>query len=360
VPALLLVMPELALAPEHRPTVRRWLRDAPTHIVTVSVGVVVVVGIETLASGGAVHLHWLAIPLLAPVLVAATRCAVAGGLLTTGVVGVVYVVEVVRHVAVSDPSVLYREMTSSYLNVLAFGVAAVVAGLASGRSRSLLAELEANRHVLERSFDRVVVALAAAIEAKDPTTEGHVQRVARLAEAVGRELGFDDDRLRVLRYAAVLHDVGKIGVPEQVLRKNGPLDDDERLALERHVEIGVDIIRNVDILAPAMPFIRYHQERWDGCRDGKRVRHPGYFGLAGEEIPLEARIIAAVDAWDAMTSDRPYRAALEPQRALEEMRREAGGQFDPVVVHALEQVLAGRPLEAPVAAVGEPSPITET
>jgi len=342
VPALLLIAPELALAGDHRGFVRRWSRDLTTHVVTAGVVVLVVGGIETLAADGAVHLHWLAIPLLAPVLVAASRNAVAGGLLTTGVVGVVYVVEVVRHAAVADPGTLYREMTSSYLNVLAFGVAAVVAGLASGRSASLMAELSASRAQIEKSFDSVVVALAAAIEAKDPTTEGHVQRVARLAEEVGRELGLPDHRLRLLRYAAVLHDVGKIGVPEAVLGKRGPLDDDERAALERHVEIGVDIIRNVEVLGPAVPFIRYHQERWDGCRDPARVRHPGYFGLAGEEIPLEARIIPTVDAWDAMTSDRPYRDALETGPALTELRREAGAQFDPAVVEALVRVLGRR------------------
>ncbi|MCP4895357.1 MAG: HD domain-containing protein [bacterium] len=106
--------------------------------------------------------------------------------------------------------------------------------------------------------------------------------------------------------------------------------------LERHVDIGVDIIRSVELLAPAVPFIRYHQERWDGNIAGQ---YPGYFGLEGEEIPLEARIISVVDAYDAMTTERPYRKALDSERALSELAVKAGSQFDPQVVDALIEAI---------------------
>lgn len=343
IPLVLLVEPTLVLAEDQLWSVDRWRTDTACHLVTLIALATVVVIVELIVPHSNMGLHWSALLLLVPVLVAARRTGVAGGILTTGIIGVAYVMLAVRHLFPADPETLFRELVSSYLNVLAFGVAAVVAGLATGRSWTLLSELDGHRKLLEESFERVVVALAGAIEAKDPTTRGHVQRVENLAVKVGCELGLSGERLRILRYAAALHDVGKIGVPESVLNKPGPLDDAERKVIERHVEIGIDIIANVDVLAPAMPIIRYHQERWDGCTDPAAVRHPGYFGLAGEAIPLEARIIAAVDAWDAMTNDRPYRAAIGIAVARAELRREAGAQFDPQVVAALERVLDREP-----------------
>jgi len=231
---------------------------------------------------------------------------------------------------------------SSYLNLLVFVGAALVVGLAWGRADTLVRELDEHRRLLQENFERVVTALAAAVEAKDPLTKGHVQRVAKLAVAVGKEMGLAGPKLEMLRFAALLHDVGKIGVPEQILNKSEPLTPEEREIIERHVTVGVEIIESVDILGPAIPFIRYHQERWDGCTDAKTLKYPAYFGLKGEEIPLEARIIAVVDTWDAITSDRPYRRAQSPEVALEELRTEAGKQFDPEVVKALQRVVSSR------------------
>ena len=194
-----------------------------------------------------------------------------------------------------------------------------------------------NYLLFARDFERTVLALAAAIEAKDSTTEGHVQRVAHLAVLVGERLGYDRRRLRVLRYGAMLHDVGKIGVPEAVLNKPGELAPDEKELMEQHVEIGLRIIRDVEALREVEPIIRYHQERWDGARQG--VRYPGYFGLSGEEIPMDARILAVVDAFDAITHDRPYRRGQSVEVAMEELRREAGRQFDPRIVELLLEVV---------------------
>jgi HD-GYP domain-containing protein (c-di-GMP phosphodiesterase class II) len=139
----------------------------------------------------------------------------------------------------------------------------------------------------------------------------------------------------------LLHDVGKIGIPETILHKPGGLDPEEFQRMRDHPEIGARILEDVEGLAEVAPLVRYHQERWDGVIGGD---FPGYpHGLAGEEIPLGARIIAVVDAYDAMTSDRPYRAAKPACDAIEELRRERGHQFDPAVVDAFLTLLGERP-----------------
>ena len=337
-PVLLLLRPALLLGEVGLEMLQTWARR-PSQLVAFAVLIATEVAAMVLLGGaGLFNLHWLALLLLAPVLAAAATGGLGAGLLVNAIVGVVYVTAVLRLVAPTDHEAMFRELLSSYLNLGVFAVAAVVAGLYAARSRGLLLELDRHRHLLQESFERVVTALAAAIEAKDPTTQGHVQRVARLAVRVGRRLELDDARMELLRYAAILHDVGKIGVPESVLNKKGELTDEERGMMERHVAVGVEILDSIDILRPAVPFIRYHQERWDGRTD---ARYPGYHGLGGEEIPLEARIIATVDAYDAMTHDRPYREAMAHPSAVAELRAEAGRQFDPRVVEALLEVVTG-------------------
>jgi putative nucleotidyltransferase with HDIG domain len=238
----------------------------------------------------------------------------------------------------SDPAALLQEVLApGYTTVGVFSVFALVGGWLAGRNRHLLDQVRAHELQLERDFERTVASLAAAIEAKDPTTEGHVQRVAHLAVLVGRRLTMGDRELRILRYGAMLHDVGKIGVPETILNKPDGLTPAEKQVMEEHVEIGLRIIRDVEALHEVEPLIRYHQERWDGVRAG--VRFPGYFGLAGEEIPLSARVLSVVDAFDAITHDRPYRRGAPVEAALEELRREAGRQFDPRLVEILTDVL---------------------
>lgn len=336
-PIVVAIRPELMLCDTGYQQLRRWSREWRLHAVSLAVLGATAAAMELLASR--VDLHWLAVPLIAAILANAIRGGVGAALIANGVAGAVYLVQVVRLIAPGDHLPMAQEVFSSYLNLLLFTIVALAAGLSSVRSKALVVELDEHRRLLQESFERVVTALAAAIEAKDPTTEGHVQRVARFAVAVGRRLGIEGQRLELLRYAALLHDVGKLGVPEVILNKTGELEPGERLVLERHVVVGVEILENVDILAPAIPFIRYHQERWDGLRLEDGVRFPGYFGLAGEEIPLESRIIAVVDAWDAMTSDRPYRRALLPHQAKAEITQGAGQQFDPSVVRALLELL---------------------
>ncbi|HET9210538.1 MAG TPA: HD domain-containing phosphohydrolase, partial [Thermoanaerobaculia bacterium] len=136
-------------------------------------------------------------------------------------------------------------------------------------------------------------------------------------------------------------DIGKIGIPEQVLGKEGPLDEQEAEVMKRHTVIGARILEKLDLLKDAAPIVLHHQERYDGDLN---ATYPGYpYGLRGESIPLGARIIAVVDAFDAMTTDRPYRSALSEERAVAVLRKERGSQFDPRVVDTFLQIVDERP-----------------
>jgi HD-GYP domain-containing protein (c-di-GMP phosphodiesterase class II) len=171
-----------------------------------------------------------------------------------------------------------------------------------------------------------LLALSDAIEARDPYTRGHSVRVARMAHAVGLRLGCSHGSLSLLDLGGALHDVGKLVVSEAILGKPGPLTERELAEVRAHPEAGARLVALDRTLLPALPGVLYHHERWDGC---------GYpTGRAGMQIPFEARILAVVDCYDAMTSDRPYRAALPPEDAVAEVDRCAGSQFDPDVATA--------------------------
>lgn len=172
-------------------------------------------------------------------------------------------------------------------------------------------------------FLGVVEALTASIDAKDPYTCGHSERVAHLAARLASAHGLDDEQCERIRIAGLVHDIGKIGVPESVLCKAGKLTDEEFGLIKLHPEIGYDILKDIALLADVLPGVLHHHERYDGR---------GYpRGLAGEDIPLMARIIGLVDSFDAMSSNRTYRAALPRERVLDEIRHHAGAQFDPAL-----------------------------
>lgn len=182
------------------------------------------------------------------------------------------------------------------------------------------------------AYDRMVRAFVKAIEVKDGYTRGHAERVAELSERVAAEMGRPYDEQIIARYGALLHDVGKIGVPLCVINKRGPLDEDEFALIRTHPSVGAELLRDIEFLAPAVELVKNHHERLDGR---------GYpNGLSGEELNLLTRIVTAVDAFDAMTSSRSYRTALPVRTALEELRRCSGTQFDGAVVEALEHVVA--------------------
>ena len=167
-------------------------------------------------------------------------------------------------------------------------------------------------------------ALANALEAQDAYTEAHCRALAKLAVTVGAEMGLEGERLKHLELGAVFHDIGKIGVPSEIIRKPGPLTTGERRLMERHTVIGAQILEPVPFLQPVIPIVRSSHERWDG--------HGYPEGASGATIPLESRIVFVCDAFHAMTTDRPYRAALPREEALRRLRLGAGTQFDPEVV----------------------------
>ncbi|HVO18773.1 MAG TPA: HD domain-containing phosphohydrolase [Anaeromyxobacter sp.] len=184
---------------------------------------------------------------------------------------------------------------------------------------------------LEAGYLDTIRSLASAIDARDPYTRGHSQRVAALAVEIGREMGLPADALLALEYGGVLHDIGKIGMPDAILAKATPLTDAERDLAKVHPRVGSEIVAGVSFLSAAAPAIRSHHERWDGT---------GYpDGLAGEAIPLVARIVNAADTWDACTSDRPYQKPFPTAHALEIMARLRGTQLDPAVHDALVAVV---------------------
>ncbi|MEE1757323.1 HD-GYP domain-containing protein [Streptomyces sp. SP18CS02] len=184
----------------------------------------------------------------------------------------------------------------------------------------------------ERAAHRTTIrALVQAVGIKDAYTRGHSERVGRASELIARELGMDEDRLEVLRFAGTLHDVGKLGVPTRLLRKDGPLTPQERRTIELHPEYGHEMVRGIGFLGEARAAILHHHERLDGS---------GYpYGLRGGQIPESARLVAVADAFDAMTSTRSYRRARPVATAVEELKRCAGTQFDPRMVGALARAL---------------------
>jgi HD-GYP domain-containing protein (c-di-GMP phosphodiesterase class II) len=169
--------------------------------------------------------------------------------------------------------------------------------------------------------------LLAALEARDFYTGEHSKQVVALASAVARSLGLDENATRDVEQIALLHDIGKVGIPDAILQKQGPLDDQEWQLMRQHPIVGERIIAGTPGLSHLAPAMRAEHERWDGS---------GYpDGLAGEQIPLASRVTLACDALHAMTSDRPYRSAMTLQRARQELRASAGSQFDPHVIKAL-------------------------
>jgi putative nucleotidyltransferase with HDIG domain len=328
-PLLLWVRPAALLAPGSQQLFNHWMRRPRSQLAVAGLLLAAVALLAVAELGGVGFPQWLAVTLLAPIALAAFEGGVGAALLVNLAAALVYG----GYVFVNEPiaGTSLREVVGPVYGVLVFfSCFALVGGLLAGRNRILLERVREQERQLRRSFEHVVASLSAAIEAKDATTDRHLQRVAAHTVEVGRRLGMAEHELDMLRYGALLHDVGKIGVPEAVLSKPGPLDAEEQRLMERHVEIGLQIIASVDLLRDVEPLIRYHQERWDGRTSG--VRYRGYHGLAGVEIPLGARILAVIDAFDAMTNDRPYRPARPPAEALAELEREAGKQFDPRVV----------------------------
>jgi len=191
-------------------------------------------------------------------------------------------------------------------------------------TRKQAEQIEAAYHQLELTYDQTLGALSMALDARDRETEGHSLRVSRLSTELGRRMGFSPDQAKVMERGAILHDIGKIGISDTILLKPGPLTPAEWETMRLHPDIGARIIEGIPFLKDALPVIRYHQERWDGT---------GYpIGLKGQDIPLMARIFSVVDAFDALTSERPYRKPIPVMEAVEYLREKGEILFDPDVV----------------------------
>jgi putative nucleotidyltransferase with HDIG domain len=226
------------------------------------------------------------------------------------------------------------------------GLERYLAELATTHIGALLAGFEHEERA-QRLYRETLASLSNALEAKDAVTSQHTEEVVRLAVAVAAELDLDLEAIRNVELGAVLHDIGKVRVPESILNKPGPLDDEEWAVMKTHPEVGEHILRPIQSLQAILPIVRHHHERWDGA---------GYpDNLSGRAIPLGARIVAVCDAYRAMTEDRPYRARLSEEEARSQLEEGAGGQFDRDCVAALVGALERRDSAATVVALRPPS-----
>jgi HD-GYP domain-containing protein (c-di-GMP phosphodiesterase class II) len=208
-----------------------------------------------------------------------------------------------------------------------------LAELVVGHVEALLAQFE-HAETVERLYRETLASLSSALEAKDDYTGRHAENVGELSVEVGRRLGLDADALRGVELGALLHDIGKIRVPESILNKPGPLTSAEWEVMRTHPEAGERILAPIASLGDVLPIVRGSHERWDGGGYPDR--------LTGEEIPVGARIVAVCDAFRAMVEPRPYRDAMTRAEAVAEVRRNAGSQFDPACVTALLATLEER------------------
>ncbi|MBW2569821.1 MAG: HD domain-containing protein [Deltaproteobacteria bacterium] len=182
---------------------------------------------------------------------------------------------------------------------------------------------------LKSAYFYTIKAITNSIEARDPYTKGHSERVARFSKAIAEELHWNKNEIELIDWGGMLHDVGKIGIPDSILNKPAKLTDEEYNHIKSHPLIGAQIIKDISFLKPVTPYILEHHERFDG---------KGYpRGIAGEDISIKGRLLAVADTFDAMTSDRPYRKALKPENALKEIARNTGTQFDPEIAWAFEK-----------------------
>jgi putative nucleotidyltransferase with HDIG domain len=207
-------------------------------------------------------------------------------------------------------------------------------------------KLRSQSRQLSQMLERVLVtyratlkALEAALDVRDQSAPGHCRRVAKLAVQLATRLGLKGNNLVILEHGALLHDIGKMGIPDMILMKPGPLTDEEWVTMRKHPEIGCDIVGHIDFLQDALPIIRHHHEHFDGS---------GYpDGLRGEEIPILARIFAVADSFDAQTSKRPYKEVHSPEVALRNIQEDSGTLYDPRIVDEFSAMINGRDLATP-------------
>jgi putative nucleotidyltransferase with HDIG domain len=188
----------------------------------------------------------------------------------------------------------------------------------------LLGKLESSNKDLVHAYDATIEGWAKALELRNREVKNHSARTTEIALRLAKAFQFTEEQITHIRRGALLHDIGKMAIPDHILLKNGPLDAGERETIEKHVRFGIEMVSSIQFLEPALDVLCYHHEKWDG---------KGYpFKLRGDQIPLSARIFAVADVWDALTSDRPYRPALSRDKALDIIISLAGKHFDPDVI----------------------------
>jgi len=201
----------------------------------------------------------------------------------------------------------------------------------------MFSELERSHFELSIAYDATILGWSNALDLRDKETEGHSQRVTDLTVQIAKAMGISEEKIVHIRRGALLHDIGKMGVPDHILFKPGPLDEEEWKIMRQHPQYALDMLSPIAYLKPALDIPFCHHERWDGS---------GYpRGLKGEEIPIAARIFAVADVYDALTSDRPYRKALSHQQAVDYIRQQRGIQFDPKVVDVFLRIIENNPNE---------------
>jgi len=217
--------------------------------------------------------------------------------------------------------------------LLAYAMMRVLSSRLRGSEAKMVSELKQANEELKEAYLDTINAMVNALEARDPYTRGHTERVTLLATSIARQLKLSSGELYAIELGARLHDVGKIGVPDAILLKPGPLNGEEYEKIQEHPAKGRNILRNIAYLKKAIPGVLFHHEHFDGRGYPQRLSYA--------RIPLLGRIISVADAFDAMTTDRPYRRRLSDSQALAELRRCAGRQFDPRVVGAFQRVWRG-------------------
>ncbi len=233
----------------------------------------------------------------------------------------------------------YVRLDGTIIDVEAVSTGIVYAGKAAGQVliRDITERKKSERNILAlnheliHAYDATIEGWSRALDLRDHETEGHSRRVTEMTLRLARAVGVSEDQINHVRRGALLHDIGKMGVPDRILLKPGPLDDDEWAIMRRHPALAYEMLTPTEFLHPALDIPYCHHEKWDGT---------GYpQGLRGEQIPLAARLFALVDVWDALTSDRPYRAAWPRERVLDHLRSLAGSHFDPQIVPVFIQML---------------------
>lgn len=311
----------LAAASRTRATgriVSRRLLAAVVLIWAVAVVVVLASGVAVPASG---------VMFSFPVMIAAYAFGFRGGLLSGSALGWVTIAWALKSDAGNPDAVIAASLGA---------IDRVMLGLLTGglfeANRGLIRRLRSSYAALRSDLAYVAGVLTAAVESRDPYTEGHMQRVSIYSVRIARRLGLPEEEVEDVRLSALLHDIGKLGVPDHILFKPEPLHGEDLEKMRAHATIGARIAEKAAILRSAVPVILAHQERYDGATEGP---FPGYpRGLRGEAIPLASRIIAVADAYDTMTTNRPYRRALGRRKAVSVLAAERGRQFDPLVVDA--------------------------